>query len=60
MNTVLSTLRLLGSLPWIQLPSMIMETGITRFDLPGYSRDLEWVPGWDEMFPHALDASRAE
>jgi hypothetical protein len=60
MNRVLSVLRLLSSLPRIQLRSMTMESGNTRFDLPGYSIPLNWSPGAVDMFPNALETSLAE
>jgi hypothetical protein len=37
-----------------------MESGNTRFDLPGYSIPLNWSPGAVDMFPNALETSLAE
>ncbi|GFF36104.1 hypothetical protein IFM58399_04436 [Aspergillus lentulus] len=37
-----------------------MESGNTRFDLPGYSIPLNWSPGAPDMFPNALETSLAE
>ncbi|PKX93307.1 DUF4246 domain-containing protein [Aspergillus novofumigatus IBT 16806] len=37
-----------------------MESGNTRFDLPGYSIPLNWSPGAFDIFPNALETSLAE